>query len=69
MKICYMTLQNPKTNIPRKNPKFGALGASHKELLHNDPKSKMPKIRLKKFGFPDFGLGIMDFGEVQGIYH
>ena len=54
-----MTLQHPKTKIPRKNPKFGALGASHKELLHNDPKSKMPKIRLKKFGF---GFRILDWG-------
>ena len=42
-------IQNPKSEI--QNPKFGALGASHKELLHNDPKSKIPKIRPKKFGF------------------
>ena len=52
--------QNPKSKILRWNPKFGALGASRKELLHNDPKSKIPKIRPKKFGF--WILGILDFG-------
>ena len=36
------------------------MGASRKELLHNDPKSKIPKIRPTKFGF--WILGILDFG-------
>ena len=58
-----------KTKIPkipkifRQNPKFGALGASHKDLLHNDPKSKTPKIQ--NLGILDFGFwirGIWDFG-------
>ena len=31
--------QNPKSKILRRNPKFGALGASRKELLPNDAKS------------------------------
>ena len=31
--------QNPKSKILRRNPKFGALGASRKELLPNDTKS------------------------------
>ena len=76
-------VQNPKIKIPRQNPKFGALGASHKELLHIDPKSKIPKIRPKKFGFwildwgildfgfqiLDFGFRILDFGGAQGMYH
>ena len=52
--------KSPKSKILRQNPKFGALGASHKELLHNDPKSKIPKIRPKKLGF--WILGILDFG-------
>jgi len=40
------------------------LGASHKELLHNDPKSKIPNPQNPKFG--DFGFwirGILDFGD------
>ena len=53
--------KSPKSKILRQNPKFGALGASRKELLHNDPKSKIPKIRPKKFGF--WILGILDFGD------
>ena len=53
-------IQNPKSKI--RNPKskiqnLGALGASHKELLHNDPKSKIHKIRSKKY----FGLGNFGF--------
>ena len=49
-------IRNPKSKIPRQNSKFGVLGASHKELLHNDPKSN--------FGFwiLDFGFWILDFG-------
>ena len=31
--------QNPKSKILRRNPKFGALGASRKELLPNAAKS------------------------------
>ena len=58
--------QNPKSKI--RNPKspgkskFGAVGASHKGMLHNDPKSKIPKIRPKKFGFWILDWGILDFG-------
>ena len=51
--------KSPKSKILRQNPKFGALGASHKDLLHNDPKSKIPKN--PKFG--DFGFGILDLGD------
>ena len=60
--------QNPKSKIPKiPNPKsyakiknFGALGASHKELLHNDPKSKIqnPKSKIPKMRI----LVILDFG-------
>ena len=66
-KNCSIRLQSPKSNIrnpkskirnpkskiqnPRENPKFGAVGASRKGMLHNDPKSKIPEIRPKKFGF------------------
>ena len=32
-------LKSPKSKILRRNPKFGALGASRKELLPNDAKS------------------------------
>ena len=72
-------IQNPQSKILRQNLKFGALGASRKELLHNDPKSKIqnPQNPAKKvwildfgdFGFWDFGgfgfwiLGILDFGD------
>ena len=57
--------QNPKSKIFRQNQKFGALGASRKELLHNDPKSKIqnPQNPAKKvwiFGF--WGFWILDFG-------
>ena len=69
--------QNPKSKILRQNPKFGALGASRKELLHNDPKSKIqnPQNPAKKvwildfgdFGFWGFwGFWILDFG-ILGI--
>ena len=47
-------IQNSKS--PPKSKIWG-VGASHKELLHNDPKSKIQKIWPKKFG-----LGILDFG-------
>ena len=40
--------KSPKSKIFRQNPKFGALGASHKDLLHNDLKSKIPKIQNPK---------------------
>ena len=55
--------KSPKSKIFRQNPKFGALGASQKDLLHNDPKSKIPNPQNPKFG--DFGFwirGILDFG-------
>ena len=55
--------KSPKSKIFRQNPKFGALGASHKDLLHNDPKSKIQNPQNPKFG--DFGFwirGILDFG-------
>ena len=62
-------IQNPKSKIPRQNPKFGALGASHKELLHNDPKSKIQnpqnpaeKVWILDFGLGNFGFWIPDFG-------
>ena len=85
-------LQNPKSKIPKiqnpqnrqnpKSPKFGALGASHKDLLHNgpksniqnpqNPKSKIPKIPKSKSGILDFGfwgfLGILDFGDFWGFW-
>ena len=62
--------KSPKSKILRQNPKFGALGASRKELLHNDPKSKIqnPQNPAKKVWILDFGdfgfwiLGILDFG-------
>ena len=61
--------QTPKSKIPRQNPKFGALGASHKELLHNDPKSKIQnhqnpaeKVWILDFGLGNFGFWIPDFG-------
>ena len=65
--------KSPKSKIFRQNPKFGALGASHKDLLHNDPKSKIQNPQNPKFGDSgfwildsgDFGfwiLGILDFG-------
>ena len=47
-------IRNPKFKIPRQNPKFGALGASQKELLHNDPKSSIfqnPKSSVLKIRF------------------
>ena len=70
-------IQNPKSKIPKiqnpqnpqnpKSPEFGALGASHKELLHNGPKSKIqnPQNRPKKFGFwiLDWGFWILDLGD------
>ena len=31
-------------------------------MLHNDPKSKIPEIRPKKFGFWILDWGILDFG-------
>ena len=53
-KICHK-IQNPKSPNSKiqnpqnpKSPKFGALGASHKDLLHNGPKSKIPKIQNPK---------------------
>ena len=55
--------KSSKSKIFRQNPKFGALGASHKDLLHNDPKSKIQNPPNPKFG--DFGFwirGILDFG-------
>ena len=59
-------IQNPKSEIqnPRENPKFGAVGASRKGMLHNDPKSKIPEIRPKKFGFwpKKFGFWVLDWG-------
>ena len=55
-------IQNPKSEIPCQNPKIWGVGASQEELLHNDPKSKIPKIRPKKFGFWILDLGILDFG-------
>ena len=58
--------KSPKSKIHRQTPKFGTFGASHKELLHNDPKSKIQKPQNPKFGdFGDFGSGgfkILDFG-------
>ena len=65
--------QNPKSKIPKlqnpqnpKSPKFGALGASHEDLLHNGPKSKIqnPQNRQKNldFGFWIGGFWILDFG-------
>ena len=42
-------IQNRKFQI--RNAKFGAVGASQKALRHNDPKSKLLKIRSEKFGF------------------
>jgi len=53
--------QNPKSNIPQETPKFGVLGASRKELLHNDPKSKIPNPQNPNFG--DFGFWILDSGD------
>ena len=64
--------KSPKSKIPRQNRKFGALGASHKELLHNDPKSKIPKIQtLGILDFGDWGFWILILAceEVQGMYH
>ena len=64
--------KSPKSKILRQNPKFGALGASRKELLHNDPKSKIQnpqnpakKVWILDFGdFGDFGFwGFWDFGD------
>ena len=59
--------QNPKSQIFRQNPKFGALRASHKELLHNDPKSKIQNHQNADFGDFGFGgfwiVGILDFGD------
>ena len=51
--------KSPKSKIFRQNPKFGALGASHKDLLHNDPKSKTPKSKISGFWI----RGILDFGD------
>ena len=53
--------KSPKSKIFRQNPKFGALGASHKDLLHNDPKSKIQNPQNPKFG--DFGFWILDSGD------
>ena len=53
--------KSPKSKIFRQNPKFGALGASHKDLLHNDPKSKIQNSPNPKFG--DFGFWILDLGD------
>ena len=58
--------KSPKSKIFRQNPKFGALGASHKDLLHNDPKSKIQNPQNPKFWILDFGFGgfwILDFGD------
>ena len=61
---CYIRLQNPKSEIQnsRENPKFGAVGASRKGMLHTDPKSQ---IQTEKVWILDFGLGnfwILDSG-------
>ena len=53
--------KSPKSKIFRQNPKFGALGASHKDLLHNDPKSKIQNPQNPKFR--DFGFWILDSGD------
>ena len=70
-------IRNPKSKIPNpkseiRNPKFrklGAVGASRKGMLHNDPKSKIqtpksPKSGRKSldFGLGNFGFWIPDFG-------
>ena len=52
--------QNRTSKIFRQNPKFGALGASHKELLHNDPKSKIQNPKSPNCGF--WGFWILEFG-------
>ena len=54
-KICTAKSKIQKSRIQNLTPNFGALGASHKELLHNDPKSKFPKFGRKSL---DFGFGI-----------
>ena len=62
--------QNPKSKILRRNPKFGAFGASRKELLPNDAKSSIqnPQNPAKKAWILDFGdfgfwiFWILDFG-------
>ena len=54
--------QNPKSSAKIQN--LGRWGASQKDLLHNDPKSKIPKIQ--NLGILDFGFwirGILDFGD------
>ena len=53
--------KSPKSKIFRQNPKFGALGVSQKDLLHNDPKSKIQNPQNPKFG--DFGFWILDSGD------
>ena len=73
--------QNPKSKIQN----LGRWGPHIKNcyITIQNPKSKIPKIRPKKFGFwildwgildfgfqiLDFGFRILDFGGVQGMYH
>ncbi len=47
-------VQNPKSKIQPQNPKFGPLGASQEELLHNDPKSQNPQNPAQKVWILDF---------------
>ena len=63
-KNCYIRLQNPnpKSKIPRENPKFGALGAPHKELLHQNPKSPKSGRISSDFGFWIGEFWILDSG-------
>ena len=63
-KSCIPNFQNPKISKSPPKSKIWGVGASHKELLHNDPKSKIqnPEILAKKVWIGDFGFWILDLG-------
>ena len=61
-KILYPPTSKIQNSKSPPQSKIWGVGASHKELLHNDPKSKIQKIWPKKFGLGILGFWIWDSG-------